>query len=217
MHVRRRNAAPPIGLLHNCMTRHWGEMYNAPERFINNVRRELRRQGWTQTQLAERAGMARQHVSNYLSGVNVPSLERAERIAEALGLTVSELLLDESRITILPISAVERAIEEQHLPANESPEARRARIKALAAKVVARIAEGPLEGKEHPLSECVRRVSEAALHQPQPAIDQTTAEIMKLIDELSPEEKRGYLAQLRGMKAIKTAESAQDDSQEESS
>jgi transcriptional regulator with XRE-family HTH domain len=56
-----------------------------------NLKRLLRERGLTQKELAERAGISRAAVCQYLSGVNAPSPERLKTIAEILGCDVTEL------------------------------------------------------------------------------------------------------------------------------
>lgn len=47
--------------------------------------------GMTGTELAERSGITRQMVSNYVHGSVVPSLPTACKIASALGISVDDL------------------------------------------------------------------------------------------------------------------------------
>ena len=48
-------------------------------------------QGWTQRELAERAGVAVATVQCYERGVRAPSLACAELLADALGVTLDQL------------------------------------------------------------------------------------------------------------------------------
>ena len=45
-----------------------------------------------QAELARRVGVAPNHISNYLSGKNVPSLDRIDELAEALGTSTFDLI-----------------------------------------------------------------------------------------------------------------------------
>jgi transcriptional regulator with XRE-family HTH domain len=49
--------------------------------------------GWSQEELAERAGLDRTYVSGLERGVRNPSLLSQQRIADALGVQLHELLL----------------------------------------------------------------------------------------------------------------------------
>jgi transcriptional regulator with XRE-family HTH domain len=52
--------------------------------------------GYTQQQLAEKAGISSKAVGRYEHGNRVPSVEIAQRIAEAMGISVNELLYPEA-------------------------------------------------------------------------------------------------------------------------
>ena len=61
-------------------------------RRLGNRIRKLRSQaGLTQAQLAERVDISDEFLSRMERGLKSPSLETAERIADALGITMSEL------------------------------------------------------------------------------------------------------------------------------
>ena len=60
--------------------------------FRKNVRAALDAQGMTITELSERVGTSRPAISFILSGRDGIGLERADRIAKALGFTVAEIL-----------------------------------------------------------------------------------------------------------------------------
>jgi transcriptional regulator with XRE-family HTH domain len=47
--------------------------------------------GLSQPELAAKAGMTRQEVSQYESGMRKPTLQKARALAQALGVTVDEL------------------------------------------------------------------------------------------------------------------------------
>lgn len=71
----------------------------APEAiaFGDAVRKRRRVRGWTQEQLAERAGVAAIHVGFVERGENVPKLTLSLRIAKALGVRPGELI-DHSKV-----------------------------------------------------------------------------------------------------------------------
>ena len=55
--------------------------------------REIRKlRGMTQTELAQAAHIHRVTIAKYEAGQCVPSVDRAERLAAALGVTVDELI-----------------------------------------------------------------------------------------------------------------------------
>ena len=58
-----------------------------------NIRRELAARQWTQSELARRAGMPQPRISEVLACRFDPSLRKLEKIANALGITVSALLM----------------------------------------------------------------------------------------------------------------------------
>lgn len=55
---------------------------------IRDIREDL---GWTQEDLADRAGLPRQHLSDIERGVMRPRIDTAQKIAVALGVTVDEI------------------------------------------------------------------------------------------------------------------------------
>ena len=57
--------------------------------FLRSVRREMRRQGVTAYRLSQLTGLGKSHVYRLLEGENMPSIESAERIANALGLKIT--------------------------------------------------------------------------------------------------------------------------------
>lgn len=64
----------------------------ARKRLFGDRLRELRRErGWTQEQLAEAAGMDRSFIADIERGARFPGLERCWRIADGLGITLSEM------------------------------------------------------------------------------------------------------------------------------
>ena len=64
----------------------------AAEAFRDNVRSELNAQNLSISALARAAGIQQANMSRILSGSESVTLQRAERISEALGKRLSELL-----------------------------------------------------------------------------------------------------------------------------
>ncbi len=63
---------------------------------LSTTTRRLREQrGWSQDELAKRAGVSNVHICTIEKGTRNPSLDVLGRIAEALGVTASELLREE--------------------------------------------------------------------------------------------------------------------------
>jgi transcriptional regulator with XRE-family HTH domain len=60
--------------------------------FSTNVRRHLELQGLSIQELSDACGIARSNLSRILHGHENVTLERAERIAEALEVTLAELV-----------------------------------------------------------------------------------------------------------------------------
>lgn len=56
------------------------------------VRHARDRRGWRQVDLVQQAGVHRATISEIESGAGNPTLDVLERVARALGLTISELL-----------------------------------------------------------------------------------------------------------------------------
>lgn len=50
--------------------------------------------GWSQSELARRAGLPRDMVSNYCKGKNIPTIDNLAKLAQALGVGESALLPD---------------------------------------------------------------------------------------------------------------------------
>lgn len=69
-------------------------MDKATKQFIDSVGREMKRQGLTQVQLAERAGMLVAQLNYILQTKGTVTLRMVGRIAEALNVPVSELLAE---------------------------------------------------------------------------------------------------------------------------
>lgn len=60
--------------------------------FIENVQCLLRARGMTQGELASRARIPRPNINRILNGTENVSLDRAARIADAFGISLSDLL-----------------------------------------------------------------------------------------------------------------------------
>ena len=69
---------------------------SAMQRFTDNVARIMTDQGITVTGLASSSGIGRPGLSRILNGHEGITLERAEKIAEALGVELSELIAKEA-------------------------------------------------------------------------------------------------------------------------
>jgi transcriptional regulator with XRE-family HTH domain len=109
-----------------------GKLPNPKAIFIANVRALLAEQRLEVQELARRAGMLGPQVSKYLTGKTVPGLEQAGRIADALGVSVAELLSPGRALPERPIDhplseCARRAYEALRagtpLPAADDPEA----------------------------------------------------------------------------------------------
>lgn len=103
------------------------------EIFIDNVRAYLVAKGWLAKDLAERAGMAKTQLSDYLTGKSKPSLDVIDRLAQALEVRPMQLfqehsptpsirerahrlidLMDEARLTAL--LSVFEPVQENNVP-----------------------------------------------------------------------------------------------------
>lgn len=82
--------------LDSAVTNGYDAGMNQPSIIGRNIKRLREEHGWTITELADRAGIFREHVSRYESGSRNPSLTTAAAIAQALGVTVNDLLAAES-------------------------------------------------------------------------------------------------------------------------
>lgn len=86
-----------------------------PDHRLRNLKRLLELTGWTQTQLASRAGLATAYVNQLLSGrKKSPSLEALDSLASAMGVSSAVLidrrLSDEELRTELSQGALRAAI-----------------------------------------------------------------------------------------------------------
>ena len=68
-------------------------MENTRLRFAAAVRAERAQAGWSQEELAERAGLHRTYVSGVERGLRNISIDNIDRIASALGIPISTLFL----------------------------------------------------------------------------------------------------------------------------
>lgn len=59
------------------------------DQFAKSIRDAIESQDMTIMELSRRTGVTRQHLYRILAGEHAPSLSVAERIAEALGLTLT--------------------------------------------------------------------------------------------------------------------------------
>lgn len=71
---------------------------HAADRFRANVRHVMDERGLTITELAERISTSRPGMSRILSGDDGVTLDRAERIAKALKIPLSELISENLKI-----------------------------------------------------------------------------------------------------------------------
>jgi len=62
-----------------------------PPRIAKHLRRLLDQHGWTQEQLTDAAGVSQPTISAMLGGTD-PKLSTAERIADAFGVKIDDLL-----------------------------------------------------------------------------------------------------------------------------
>lgn len=70
-------------------------MAKSSEKFRANVKKLLAAKGWTQKELAEKAGVHPPVISRVLSGKNEPELVTLDAIAQAFGTTAARLLSSE--------------------------------------------------------------------------------------------------------------------------
>ncbi|MBP1763502.1 MAG: helix-turn-helix protein [Firmicutes bacterium] len=62
--------------------------------FRNNLRMEINKRGWTINDLAAKAGLPARTVKSWISGRNEPTLQRAMKVSNALGIRLVCLLGD---------------------------------------------------------------------------------------------------------------------------
>ncbi len=66
-------------------------MAQAAQTFGEQLRRLREQRGWTQAQLAERAGVDRVSIARYETAARAPDFETACRLADALGVKLERL------------------------------------------------------------------------------------------------------------------------------
>lgn len=66
---------------------------NASEIVAENVRREMKARGWTQSQLANESGLHQPQVAEILAGKTDHRLTKLEKVAKAFGVALSSLLM----------------------------------------------------------------------------------------------------------------------------
>lgn len=64
---------------------------SAQQKLGKQVRQFRKEKGWTQEKLGEETGLDRTYISDIERGVRNPSLKSLQKLAKALGATVSEL------------------------------------------------------------------------------------------------------------------------------
>lgn len=72
----------------------------ASELFRKNIQTVLHENGLSHQALAEMIGTSRPGITRIISGADGVTIERADRIATALGFTLSELLEEKLRIPV---------------------------------------------------------------------------------------------------------------------
>jgi transcriptional regulator with XRE-family HTH domain len=63
------------------------------EQFRTYLARQLLRREWTQADLARRSGLSPGRISEWMHGKRIPSPESCDRLADALGVDVDDLLV----------------------------------------------------------------------------------------------------------------------------
>lgn len=69
-----------------------GEDMNTTDR----IRDVMKAKGMSQGRLADAAGVSRATINNYLTGATPLTLDRADQIAEILGVTLADLVVDDT-------------------------------------------------------------------------------------------------------------------------
>jgi len=69
-------------------------MNNSHDILINNLKKEMKIRGWSQSMLGDEADVTQERISNLLNGKTEPTLLLVDKIANALGITTVELLSD---------------------------------------------------------------------------------------------------------------------------
>lgn len=67
---------------------------NIKKRFGLNLRNLREQKGWSQEKLAEKSGLHRTYISGLERGIRNPTIDILQEVANALGVTPSDLLKD---------------------------------------------------------------------------------------------------------------------------
>ena len=82
---------------------------------------ELRKEkGWSQEELAERAGVTRQAVSKWESTQSMPDLDKLVQLSEALGVSTDYLLKDEQAQSAPVPATAEQTVKPRHVTQEEA-------------------------------------------------------------------------------------------------
>jgi transcriptional regulator with XRE-family HTH domain len=73
--------------------------------FNEKLKQAMQKSGISQAQLATLTGIGKSSISQYISGKNVPTVERMGVIAEALGISISELVEQETGVAKLSVDS----------------------------------------------------------------------------------------------------------------
>lgn len=87
------------------------------EEFARNLHRALQKRGWMQTELGRHAGIARDSISHYMAGRNMPGPVNAKRIADALRVPLDELM---PWISSDPVAGETPVIELKEMPSGKT-------------------------------------------------------------------------------------------------
>ncbi|SHF98540.1 helix-turn-helix domain-containing protein [Ornithinibacillus halophilus] len=66
--------------------------------FSERLKREREKQGWSQTELAEKIHVSRQSVSKWETGKNFPNIEVIIHLSDLFGITIDELLRSDEEL-----------------------------------------------------------------------------------------------------------------------
>lgn len=69
---------------------------NATDRTRGTIREIMKAEGMSQGALADATGVSRATINNYLMGATPLTLDRAEQIARILGVTLADLVVDDT-------------------------------------------------------------------------------------------------------------------------
>ena len=70
------------------------------QEFGRRLYRMMSAKGWNQSELARRAEVTRDAVSTYIRGASLPEPKNAQKLADALGVTVEQLLPNQAEMSI---------------------------------------------------------------------------------------------------------------------